>query len=376
MGSAKEMEWANSVAEKIIKKVRITAARSKDKVPYTTVDGRFDDWSDRISWWTNGFYAGQLWQLYHAYGDEVCREVAETIEDKLDGSLMDYQGMDHDSGFKWLLTSVANYKLTKNEKSKNRALLAAANLAGRFNLAGNFIRAWNDGGDGNTAGWAIIDCMMNLPLLYWAEQETSDPRFSQIARAHADTAMRVFIREDGSANHIVQFDAKTGEVIGTLGGQGIEVGSSWTRGQAWAIYGFALSYRHTGKQEYLDTAKKVAKYFAQNIPGSGFVPVDFKQAADCEWEDSTAVAIAACGMLEIENHVRNEVEKEFFHSVAMRLLKTLEAYRCNWEDNTDNIVEKCTAAYHDTNHNFSIIYGDYYFTEAILKLCDKELFLW
>ncbi len=373
-----EKEWALSIAEKILKKTRVSAARSKDKVPYVTVNGLFDDWSDRISWWTNGFYAGQLWQLYHAFSEELFKEVAETIEQKLDGSLMDYRGMDHDSGFKWLLTSVANYKMTGNPKSKNRALLAAANLMGRFNLNGRFIRAWNDWTDeniGENAGWAIIDCMMNLPLLYWASEQTKDPRFAQIAKAHADTAIKAFVRENGSVAHIVRFDAETGQLIDTLGGQGIGVGSSWTRGQAWAVYGFALSYRHTRQQEYLDTAKKIGRYFAHSVPESGFVPVDFCQEPSLDWEDSTAAAIAACGMLEIEQYVEGE-EKEFFHNSALSLITTLVEYRCSWSEDTDNIIEKCSSCYHEENHNFSLIYGDYYFTEAILKLCGKELFMW
>ncbi|MBP3568453.1 MAG: glycoside hydrolase family 88 protein [Lachnospiraceae bacterium] len=373
-----EKEWALSIVEKIAAKTKISAERSKDKVPFVTVNGLFDDWSDRISWWTNGFYAGQLWQLYHAYGENLFKEVAEVIEKKLDGSLMDYRGMDHDSGFKWLLTSVANYKLTGNKESKNRALLAAANLTGRFNLAGRFIRAWNDWNDeniGENAGWAIIDCMMNLPLLYWATEQTKDPRFEQIARAHADTAMKAFVRENGSVAHIVRFHPVTGEKIDTLGGQGIEVGSSWTRGQAWAVYGFALSYRHTKNEAYLETAKKVGRYFAESVPENGFVPVDFCQEPSIEWEDSSAAAIAACGMLEIEQYVEGE-EKEFFHNAAMRLLTTLAEQRCNWSEETDNILEKCSSSYHEENHNYSLIYGDYYFTEAMLKLCDKELFMW
>ena len=234
--SNKDQEWAKIIAGKIYEKLKMSAARSKDKVPYLTVNGIFDDWSDRIDWWTNGFYGGQLWQMYHAYGDEIFRQAAENIENKLDRSLMNYMGMDHDSGFKWLLTAVASYKLTNNEQSKNRGLLAAANLAGRFNLAGKFIRAWNSWGGEQNQGWAIIDCMMNLPLLYWAAEETDDPRFSHIAKAHADTAIKAFVRENGSVNHIVQFDVNTGEIVGTLGGQGKETGSSWTRGQAWAVY--------------------------------------------------------------------------------------------------------------------------------------------
>ncbi len=368
--------WAASVSEKIYEKVKVTAKRNQGKIPFTTVEGRWDDWSDRIWWWTDGFYAGQLWQLYHAFGEEFFCEEAVSIEEKLDQCLMDYQAMDHDSGFRWLLTSVAHYKKNKNDKSRNRALLAAANMAGRFNAKGNFIRAWNDPGDGHTAGWAIIDCMMNLPLLYWAYEQTNDPRFSHIAKAHADMAKECFVREDGSVHHIVCFDTITGEKTGTLGGQGIKEGSSWTRGQAWAIYGFALSYLHSQDETYLVVAKNVAKYFINSMPDSGFVPVDFYQPAECDWEDSTAAAIAACGMLQITSCVEDEEEKLFFHEAAMKLLKKLEAERCDWTLEKDNIIEKCTSAYHDENHNFAIIYGDYFFTEAILKLCDKEWFLW
>ena len=367
--------WANAIAEKIYAKTKASVRRSADKIPYLTEGGIFDDQSGRINWWTNGFYAGQLWQLHHAYGDEIFRQTAERIEDKLDAGLMDCAGLDHDSGFKWLLTSVANYRLTKNERSKNRGLLAAASLAGRFNPAGRFIRAWNDGGDGTTAGWAIIDCMMNLPLLYWAAEETNDPRFSHIAKAHADTAIKAFIREDGSVHHIVQFDADTGELVGTLGGQGMEVGSSWTRGQAWAVYGFVLSYLHSGYIKYLETAKKTAAYFASCIPESGLIPVDFCQDGALDWEDSTAAAIAACGMLEIEKAVP-EKEQAFYHVTAMKLLRVLEEKRANWDTEVDYILENGSVAYHDEKHNFPIVYGDYFFTEAIFKLCGKELFMW
>jgi len=217
--------------------------------------------------------------------------------------------------------------------------------------------------------------MMNLPLLYWAAKQTRDPRFVQIAKAHADTAMKAFVREDGSVAHIVRFHPETGEIIDTLGGQGMEVGSSWTRGQAWAVYGFALSYRHSGDEKYLETAKKIGRYFAESVPENGLVPVDFCQDPALDWEDDSAAAIAACGMLEIEQYVEGE-EKEFFHDAARKLLTTLVECRCDWSECTDNIIEKCSSCYHEEHHNFSLIYADYFFTEAILKLCGRELFVW
>ncbi|MBQ1291746.1 MAG: glycoside hydrolase family 88 protein, partial [Lachnospiraceae bacterium] len=234
MLTQKAEEWALGVQEKLAGKMKTVVERSRNVVPYTTENGRFIDLTEKdINWWTNGFWGGILWQLYTLTGDELYKEEAGILEKKLDKVLMDWTGLDHDNGFKWLPTSVAHYRIDQNEESKNRAIIAANNLAGRFNLAGHFIRAWNDWGDVDRRGMAIIDCMMNLPLLYWAADVTGDPRFYQIAVAHADTAMRCFVREDGSVNHILRFDPESGELVESLGGQGYAVGSSWTRGQTW-----------------------------------------------------------------------------------------------------------------------------------------------
>lgn len=368
--------WAEEVAEKIKKKVSIVAERNRDKIPYITVDGHFNDMTeDNICWWTNGFWGGMMWQLYHATQDTLYREIALQNEKKLDQNLMNAMGMDHDSGFKWLPTSIAHYRLTGSKESRNRGLLAANDLAGRFNPTGRFIRAWNDDGTGKVAGWAIIDCMMNLPLLYWAYEELKDPRFLQIATLHADTAEQYFIRGDGSVNHIIEFDPMTGAMVRTFGGQGYEEGSSWTRGQAWAIYGFVLSYIHTRNERYLNAAKRIANYFIANTPDSGLIPVDFRQPSEPWYEDSTAAAIAACGMLEIAKYV-TENEKHIYHNSALRMLRALEQNRCKWGTEADNLLEKCTAAYHDKEHEFTIIYGDYFFIEAIWKLTGQELFIW
>jgi unsaturated chondroitin disaccharide hydrolase len=373
---SEDIKWAEEVSEKIREKVRIVADRNCNKIPYTTVDGRFNDMSvDNVCWWTNGFWGGMMWQLYHATKEDIYKENALDNERKLDQNLMNAMGMDHDSGFKWLTTAIAHYRLTGDHESRNRGLLAANDLAGRFNPVGRFIRAWNDYGNSNNAGWAIIDCMMNLPLLYWAYEEIKDPRFLQIAMLHADTAEKYFIRGDGSVNHIVEFDPATGEMIRTYGGQGYEEGSSWTRGQAWALYGFVLSYIHTKNVRYLDAAKRIANYFIANIPENGLIPVDFRQPEQPWIEDSCASVIAACGLLEIEKQVA-EHEKHIYHKNALKMLRALEANRCNWDSETDNIVEKCTAAYHDQKHEFAIIYGDYFFIEAIWKLTGQELFIW
>ena len=371
-----ELAWAYEVSDKIKKKLEKVAERTTDKFPYTTIDGHFDDWTKKNPcWWTNGFWGGIMWQMYNATGNVLYKENAIINEEKLDENLMTAWGLDHDNGFKWLPTAVAHFRLDGNEKSKNRGLLAANNLAGRFNPAGSFIRAWNDNGDGSTAGWAIIDCMMNLPLLYWASDEANDTRFKHIAMAHANTAAEYFVREDGSVNHIVEFNPDTGEYVKSHGGQGMCEGSTWTRGQAWAVYGFTLSYIHTKEENYLKTARKAADYYVSHIPESGLIPVDFCQPREVPWEDSTASAIAACGLIEL-SRLTDGRDKEKYYNAAVKLLKALSDNRCNWDENTDNILEKCTAAYNDKEHEFSIIYGDYYFIEAIWKLTGQELFIW
>ena len=364
--------WSE-ILEKIYEKELTVADRNRDKIPYTTDEsGVFDDWTQKdVCWWTNGFWAGLLWQLYAYRNNDIFRIAAEGIEEKLDRNLMASWGMDHDSGFRWLLTSGANYRITKSAASKNRLILAASDLAGRFNPAGNFIRAWNDE-SGERAGWAIIDCMMNLPLLYRASVELHDPRFSQIAARHAATAQKYFVREDGSCNHIVVFDPETGEYKESLGGQGIGVGSSWTRGQSWALYGFTLSHIHTGRADFLATAEKVAHYFISQIPESGFIPVDFWQPRDLDFEDGTAAAIASCGLLEL-SRITGKPE---YRDAAEKILSALAEQRCDFTTDRDNILTHCSAAYHERRHNFPIIYGDYYFTEAILKILGKETFLW
>lgn len=369
--------WALEAYDKILHKMHTVVERNKDAVPYTAgEDGRYRD-ASYMGWWTNGFYGGICWQLYSVTHDELYKEVAEKLEGKLDSVLMNSDWMDHDSGFRWLPTSFADYKLTKNVGSRNRLLLAADNFCGRFNPVGKFVKAWNSDGNENRSGIAIIDCMMNLPLLYWAAAETGDPKYRHIAKLHAITAMRYFIREDGSACHIVRFDPESGGFIESVGGQGYAHGSSWTRGQAWALYGFTLSFIHTGDERFLQTALKSADYFISQIPENGLIPVDFRQP-DSPWiEDSSAAAIAASGLLLLSDVLRDRNEdSQKYQEAAEKLLRALTEKRCDFSYDKDYIVEKCTAAYHDKDHEFPIIYGDYYYIEGMMRLLHKDLFIW
>ncbi|WP_201002247.1 glycoside hydrolase family 88 protein [Paenibacillus glycanilyticus] len=383
MLQANDQLWLQDVIGKLNAKMEWISAKSKHKIPYTTVNGTHDDratenpsgdLADGINWWTNGFWGGMMWLMHHETGREEYKTIAEVSEAKLDQCFEDYYGLHHDVGFMWLPTSVANYRVTKNPESRKRSLHAANLLAGRFNLAGGFIRAWNDLEEGDTRGWAIIDCMFNIPLLYWASEETKDPRYKQIAMKHADTAMEAFVRPDGSVNHIVEFDPEHGGVVRTYGGQGYEEGSSWTRGQAWGLYGFMMSYIHTQKDEYLQTAKRIAHYFMANIPEDGIIPVDFRQPVEPRLQDDTAAVVAACGLIEIAKVVGIH-EQRFFIEAAVKMLKAVDK-RCDWTQASDAIVQYGSAAYHAKQHHHAIIYGDYYFMEAIFKLKGNDLYLW
>lgn len=383
--SNEDREWALSVKNKIEKKMSIVSKRSQDKIPSTSINGVHDDKSvininnkecDGIDWWTNGFWGGIQWLLYNATREEQYLKTANNVENALDNCFERFYGLHHDVGFMWLHTAVANYKLTGNYKSRKRALMAATLLAGRFNPKGRFIRAWNgkDYEKNDNRGYAIIDCMMNINLLYWATEETGDPRFKNIAMAHADTTMKNFIRSDGSVKHICDFDPYTGEYRCSYGGQGYCHGSSWTRGQGWALYGFVLSYIHTKKIEYLETAKKVADYFISQVPENYVIPVDFKQPSSPDWEDSSAACIASCGLIELSRFSCENSERYF--KTAINLLKTLDSRSCDYSLDDDCIVNNCSSAYHVNQHNNTLIYADEFYIEAIYKLLGDTFTLW
>ena len=364
--------WLEDVAARLHTKMTyaVGKAREVDYIPYSTENGQ---WKPvHIHWWTNGFWPATMWQMYLATKDELYRDEAIRTEKMLDVNLEDFEGLSHDVGFMWLIQSGVRYALEGNTDSYARTMRAAQHLACRYNPNG-FIRAWN--GEGRQ-GWAIVDCMMNLPLLYWASEVSGDPRFRLIAMKHADTAMDVFVRPDGSCNHIIIFDAETGEVLDNPGGQGYESGSSWSRGQAWALYGFTLSYLHTGKQEYLDTAKRVANYFISQITDDYIPRCDFRQPAEPVLKDDTAGAVAAAGLLVLAQQLP-ELEAVTYYDVAVKMLRAMEREDINWELNDPALLQRCTAAYHDIPcRHITMNYADYYFVEAIQMLRGQKMLFW
>ena len=357
------------IADKF-RKTAETAAKA-GIIPYQSAGGKWiTSPYDGNSWWTGGFWPGLMWQLWQLTGDEFFQREARRTEAMLTDELRSFRKLNHDVGFMYLLSCGADAKLTGDEQAETDMLHAASLLMGRFNPAG-FIRAWNEP---ERTGYAIIDCMMNLTLLYRASRDTGDPRFRQVAGIHADTTLREFLREDGSVSHIIEFDPETGKRIREHPGQGYALGTQWSRGQAWGLYGFALAYRHLRDPRYLKAAERIAGNFTAHIREDGLTDCDFCQPADEERIDNIAGAIASCGLQELASLTGEEAWKR----QAERLTDGLLDHCADWSGERCGILTCCTASYHDdgAGRHTNILYGDYFLVEALMKLCGKDPELW
>lgn len=361
------VEGKQEIWDQIKSKTDRMLAAIGNKSPHVAgKDGLYDDM--RIDWWTSGFWPGILWIVYDMTGDAKYKEAAWSWDERLAARFLENNSFDHDVGFQFLPTAAIKYKLTGDADAKRRALFAANFLAGRFNTKGNFIRAWN----GDKFGWSIIDTMMNLSLLFWASEESGDPRLAHVAQAHADMVMKQFVREDGSVHHIVRFDTVTGERTEALGGQGAGPDSAWSRGAAWALYGLTNTYRYTDKSAYLGAARRVANFFIASLTEDGVPHWDFRaeqeEGADIP-RDSSAGAIAASGLLELAD-VLSEPEGRHYAAAARRILKSLHEHYGTWNEQGHEgiLLEGTGHKPAGQNVNVSLIYGDYFYVEAIAKL--------
>ncbi len=367
--------WPLVAQEQAERKVLDLAGRAGSAFLHATAAGHYE--SVPADWWTSGFWPGLLWMVYQRHHQPELAGLAQTAEDELERVLQDerFYGLHHDVGFQFLPTAVMHYKLTGNKAARRRGLVAAALLMSRFNVAGNVIEAWN--GEENQ-GKVIIDSMMNLPLLYWAAEETGVLRYSIVADAHAHTVMRHFVRADGSVHHIIRFDQASGARVEDIGGQGYAPGSAWSRGQAWALYGFAVAYRYTRDRDYLTTARQIADAFIAALPPEQVPPWDFRAPdAATAPRDSSAGAIAAAGLLELAR-LMGEDEGAVYKQAAVKLLQALNEHCATWDTpQEDGLLRHATSNLPlGRDVDVSLIYGDYYFLEALGKLNDNLVTSW
>lgn len=339
--------------------------------------------NDNISW-TSGFWTGQIWMAYEITGDEKYRKAAEIqvdsflhrIENKIEIN-------NHDMGFLYSLSCVAAYKLTGNENAKKAAILAADNLISRYREDGKFIQAWgNVGADDNYR--LIIDCLLNLPLLYWTSDVTGDDKYSKIAKQHIDTSLKVIMRDDCSTYHTFYFEQGTGKPLYGETRQGYSNDSSWSRGQAWGVYGTALSYMYTKNPEYIEKFYKITDFFIDNLP-KDLVPYwDFKftDGSD-EPKDSSAAAIAVCGMLEMSKYL-DEDKSDYYKDIALKILKSLIDNYAVSDSKISNgqllhgVYARKSPYNPCRNRNVDECntWGDYYYMEALIRLTRDWKLYW
>ena len=377
---AENRAWVDETFAKLDKKLRKMAVRSKG-LAADGVDENGKHLVKKPSGWTSGFWGGLNAMMYENTKAEEYLECAKACEQTLDQALRENcTEIHHDVGFQWHILSGALYRITGDLGSRTRNFFAASTLSARFNIDGGFITAWNGQKQLN---WTIIDTLMNLPLLYWASDEIGDDRFKKVAMAQADTAICDHLRDDGSIAHIVEHDRETGELVKTYAGQGCAEGSSWSRGQAWGVYGFTLSYIHTKEERYLNAAKQVANYFIANCCDDWLPRIDFRAPAEPVYYDSTAGLIAACGLIEL-GKLLPENEGGMYMNAGVNLVRAICESFGNFDDDKDFVIGMGSMRYpipgtfteQQAGVHVSIIYADYYFAEALLKLKGSEFLPW
>lgn len=340
------------------------------------LDGNYFDYKEgfyEIGNWTSSFFTGMALMAWRSTEDEYfLKQTQRLAQHYLEKIYVQHRDTHHDIGFLYTLYAVALYKLTKDVVHREMSLQAAEVLSKRFNEKRNFIRAWGrvdevespvGSGTLRTDNMAIIDCLMNLPLLHWAASETGNRRYRDIAVRHADTVLKCFVRPDGSVAHAVRFDLETGVPESVDNYCGFSKDSYWARGAAWAIYGFALSFTHTGDTKYRDAAVRLAKKFLEQLDEESVPVWDFRLPSDRpRVRDSSASAIVVCGIQELARH---QAADEELLSAKTRLL---ERICCDdYLDANPDCPGVLKSAYGDKPAYSS--WGDYFLMEAV----DREL---
>lgn len=362
------LDWLTAARDDAETRVAALAERLGGAFLHATRDGRYTPHD--ADEWTSGFWPGLLLLAYRRTGEPALLAAAAQAETELERAVCDDRLylLHHDVGFQFSPTAVMRYKCTGDPVARRRGFLAANLLMGRFNPAGaGFIEAWNTE---DRRGLVIIDTMMNLPLLFWAAEEFQQPRFRNAALAHARTVLHTHIRPDGSTNHIVRFDQVSGAPLEARGGQGYAPDSCWSRGQSWALYGFALAHRYSRDPAFLAAARRVADSFLAALPPEGVPPWDFRAPnAAAAPRDSSAGAIAASGLLELAAMLAAGEGQPYAHAAA-DLLLALTA-RCGPAAGPDHdaLLRHATGNLpKGQNIDVALIYGDYYYLEALQKL--------
>jgi unsaturated chondroitin disaccharide hydrolase len=318
--------------------------------------------------WTSGFFPGCLWMQYEYTKDEFWKNAA----DKYTQNTIDqqYNGKTHDMGFKMYCSFGNGYRLIKDSIYKEVLIQSAKTLSTRFNPKVGCIKSWDHHND----KWqfpVIIDNMMNLELLFWANKETGDSSYYNIAVSHANTTLKNHYRADYSSFHVVAYDSITGEVIMKNTHQGYANESAWARGQAWGLYGFTMCFRETGDSAYLNQAIHIADFILnhKNLPDDNIPYWDFDAPKiPNEERDASAAAVICSAFYELSKFV--DFQKENYLKAADKILYNLSSdkyFAKAGENNNFILMHSVGSKPQNSEVDVPIIYADYYYLEALLR---------
>jgi unsaturated chondroitin disaccharide hydrolase len=330
--------------------------------PMYTVSGRWQREGERWTHWCDGFFPGILWLLHRYTGDVHWRLHAEEYTRKLEPRKNDRAV--HDLGFLFFSTYLRWYHLTGDPALRAVLIEAGRTLALR-RQKGGYLASFVGPNS------LFIDIMMNVGLVFWAANETDDEALRDIALEHCRTTARHLARPDGGTAHEGIFDVETGRFLRESTHQGWAANSNWSRGQAWAIYGFTAAHRLTGKTEFLAVAERCADFFLNRAP-AGVAPYwDFDLPDDAPhlW-DSSAGAIAASGLLDLAEHVSNSVQQARYRSGALTILQTLcsDQFLARVRPEWEGILLHGVYHYHkNLGVDESVAWGEHFFVEALVK---------
>ncbi|MDF2190371.1 glycoside hydrolase family 88 protein [Paraflavitalea sp. CAU 1676] len=335
--------------------------------------------------WTPGFFPGSLWNAYEYMEDTEMKTAARTWTEQLE-PLKTFTGH-HDLGFMMYCSYGNAYQQTGNDAYKNILVQSARSLSTRFNPTTGCIKSWNTfkswHGNKTYNFPVIIDNMMNLELLFFASKVTGDTSYRHVAVSHAVNTMKYQIRKDYSSFHVVCYDTINGKVAGQETAQGYADNSTWSRGQAWGIYGFTMVYRETRDPRFLKTAQGMADFFIRhkNLPAdkvpywdfnanqAGYTPGVNSNARKVtqSYRDASAAAIVASALFELSTYVSGAKSKEY-KNAAIKMLHSLgsDAYRAKPGTNGNFLLMHCVGSIpHNGEIDVPLVYADYYFLEAL-----------
>lgn len=316
--------------------------------------------------WTSGFFPGSLWIGYQLTGDPVLKSEAEKYTARLSG-IPSYRGT-HDLGFMVYCSYGMQQAVEGDEASAAAIAEAAQSLSSRFDDGIGLIRSW-DFGPWNYP--VIIDNMMNLEMLFWTSRHTGDRTYYDIAVRHADRTLENHFREDNSSYHVVSYNGDgTVETKGTF--QGYSDESTWARGQAWGLYGYAMCYRETGCERYLEQAEKIAELIMNHpatpedrIPYWDYDAPNIPNAP----RDSSAAAVMASALFELSTMVDGELSKRYFDYGELLLMNLSTASYLAEKGENGGFILKHAVGHLPANSEIDVPlnYGDYYYLEAIRR---------